>query len=487
MRSRLLVTAVVATTVAAIGGPAAADGTPSPAARGTAHPAGAPAAPGRPRLADPHPCPDQPGFTCSTLRVPLDHRGKVPGTLDLQVATADNTGAPKGVLLFLTGGPGQPGVPYISRIATQRLPELAKDYRFVMLDQRGTGEFGAIDCPRLQAEVGSSDIAAPTSAAIEECAGVLGGRRGLYSTEQTVADYEALRRALGVDTMVVDGVSYGSFTAARYAVAHPARVRKVVLDSVLPHVDPQADDGLYFVGLHAQARVLRDACATAPACASDPAEDLAWVVRHRTAADGVKIFDTIVSYEFLDPTYRDPNPPGLPSGHGDLVGALHAARHGDPARLDTIIADLAPGGDPVTSYSSGLHIDAFCSDGVFPWGRSDAPLGSRQARLDRTLRRTDPRRVWPYTLATSAGNGFTQECLRWSSRPAAEPPARLPGVPVLLLNGDHDLSTPLEWAYEEAAHAPNGKVVVVKGASHSIQNREHGHAGRDAVIAFLAR
>ncbi|MFL6054920.1 MAG: alpha/beta hydrolase [Actinoallomurus sp.] len=485
MRSRLLVTAVVAGAVAAIGGPAAA-GTPAPTTDNAPRPTGVSVPAAWPKLADPHPCKGQPGFTCSTLRVPLDHRGKTPGTLDLQVATADNANAPKGVLLFLTGGPGQPGVPSITRIATQRLPELTKDYRFVMLDQRGTGEFGAIDCPQLQAQVGSSDIAAPTAAAITECSDILGDRRGLYSTEQTVADYDALRRALGVDKMVVDGVSYGSFTAARYAVAYPSHVRKIVLDSVLPHVDPQADDGLYFVGLHAQARVLRDACATAPACGSDPAEDLAWVVRHRSTADGVKIFDAIVSYEFLDPTYRDPNPPGLPPGHGDLVGALRAARQGDPARLDTIVADMAPGGDPVTLYSSGLHIDTFCSDAVFPWGRSDAPLRTRQARLDGFLRHTDPGRVWPYTRAISAGSGFTQECLRWSSRPAAEPPARLPDVPVLLLNGDHDLSTPLEWAYEEASHAPNGKVVVVKGASHSIQNRERGHAGRDAVIAFLA-
>ncbi|GAB3970713.1 alpha/beta fold hydrolase [Actinoallomurus acanthiterrae] len=486
MRSRLLATAVGAAAVAALGGPAAA-GTPPPSSA-AAPPAGAATASAvaaRPRLTDPHPCKDQPGFTCSTLRVPLDHRGRVPGTLDLQVATADNATAPKGVLLFLTGGPGQPGVPFITRIATQRLPELAKDYRFVMLDQRGTGEFGAINCPQLQAQVGSSDIAAPTPAAIKECSDILGDRRGLYSTEQTVADYEALRRALGVGKMVVDGVSYGSFTAARYAAVHPSHVGKVVLDSVLPHVDPQADDGLYLVGLHAQARVLRDACATAPACPSDPAEDLAWVVRHRTAADGVKIFDAIVSYEFLDPTYRDPNPPGLPAGHGDLVGALRAARQGDPARLDTIITDMAPGGDPVASYSSGLHIDTFCSDSVFPWGRSDASLATRQTALDRFLRHTDPRSVWPYTRATSAGSGFTQECLRWRSRPAAEPPARLPDVPVLLVNGDHDLSTPLEWAYEEATHAPNGRVVVVKGASHSIQNRERGHAGRDAVIAFL--
>lgn len=483
MRSRSLVTALAAVTVAGLTGPAAA-GAPRPGASGRPEHAAVTGAP-RPRLADPHPCAQQPGFTCSTLTVPLDHRGRVPGTLTLQVAAADNVRAPKGVLLFLTGGPGQPGVPYITRIANMRLPELAKSYRFVMLDQRGTGAPGAIDCPMLQAQVGSSDIAAPTPAAVQQCAGVLGPRRGLYSTEQTVGDYEALRQALGVGSMVVDGVSYGSFTAARYAATYPAHVRKVVLDSVLPHVDPEADDGLYLTGLHAQARVLRDACRAAPACPYDPAQDLAWVVRHRGDADGVKIFDAIVSYEFADPTYRDPNPPGLPAGHGDVIGALHAARQGDPSRLAAILTDFAPGGDPVELYSAGLHIDAFCSDARFPWGRSDAPFALRPARLAEYLRHVDPARAWPYTIATSAGNGFVQECLRWQSRPAAEPPARLPDVPVLILAGDHDLSTPLEWAYEEATHARHAKVVVVKGASHSVQNRERGHAGRDAVIAFL--
>jgi pimeloyl-ACP methyl ester carboxylesterase len=58
-------------------------------------------------------------------------------------------------------------------------------------------------------------------------------------------------------------------------------------------------------------------------------------------------------------------------------------------------------------------------------------------------------------------------------------------VPVLLVNGDHDLSTPLEWAREEARRAPKGRLVVVRGASHSVQTRERGTAGRAAVQAFL--
>jgi pimeloyl-ACP methyl ester carboxylesterase len=58
-------------------------------------------------------------------------------------------------------------------------------------------------------------------------------------------------------------------------------------------------------------------------------------------------------------------------------------------------------------------------------------------------------------------------------------------VPTLLLNGDRDLSTPLAWAREEAKRAPRGKLVIVPGASHSVQNRERGVVGRRAVEAFL--
>ncbi|WP_329520903.1 alpha/beta fold hydrolase [Spirillospora sp. NBC_01491] len=436
-----------------------------------------------PRLAGAHPCAGQPGFTCSTLTVPLDHRGRAGGELDLQVATAGNTDAPKGVLLFLTGGPGQPGVPYISSLTGGRLPELAKTHRFVMIDQRGTGEFGGIDCPRLQAAVGGSDIEPAPPEAVSECAGILGGERQYYTTEQTVGDLDLLRQALGTRKMAVDGVSYGSFVAARYAAAHPRNVSRVVLDSVLPYTDPQGDDMLYLTGLRATGRVLRAACATAPACGYDPARDLAWLARHRK--DAVLIWDMLVSYEFRDPTYRSPDPGGLPAGSGDAVRAIHEARRGEPARLDRLLELMNSGDDDHASYSSGSHVATICGDGAFPWGTSETPVAKRAELLERTRARLPAGATWPFTADTAVGNGFVQSCLNWPAARHGAEPGRLPDIPFLLVNGDHDLSTPLEWAREAVRYAPRGELVVVKGAAHSVQNQERGTQGRQAVYRFL--
>ena len=259
---------------------------------------------------------------------------------------------------------------------------------------------GALNCPGLQAQIGSSDIATPTRDAVTECARILGDTAPLYSTDQTVADFDQLRQALGVPKLVVDGVSYGSFTAARYAIAHPGNVSKVVLDSVLPH-HASASASLYLTGLTAEARVLRAACAVAPACGFDPAEDLAWVVRHRSTADGVKIFDAIVAYEFSDPTYRSPDA-------GDVIGALHAARSGSSGWLDQLVEGYTTEGDPPASFSSGLHAATLCADQRFPWGSSSTPVALRQPLLSLTARALPTSATWPYTTEVATQQGFIQ-------------------------------------------------------------------------------
>jgi hypothetical protein len=167
-----------------------------------------------PALRDPEPCPGVTGYTCSTLDVPLDRTGRQKVTLHLRVGAADNVNAPHGVLLVLSGGPGQPGLPILDRFVDAALAAEKRTYRIVVFDQRGTGA-GALDCRAMQLQMGSSDLYPPTAAAVRACAAKIGGRRQFYGTDDVVADIDALRRALGVERIALDGISYGTYVGER--------------------------------------------------------------------------------------------------------------------------------------------------------------------------------------------------------------------------------------------------------------------------------
>lgn len=413
-------------------------------------------------------CPDAPTFECSTLEVPLDHGGRVAGTLKLRVAVQDAP-ATRGVLVFLTGGPGQPGEPFASRVAFRMAAAFA-GYRLVMFDQRGTGA-GALRCPALQAAMGSSDLAIPSRAAVVGCARSLGAKRRFFSTTDTVADLEALRKSLGVSKLTLDGVSYGTYVAERYALRYPQHVARLVLDSVVPH---RFDDAYYVAGEHAAARVLRAVCA-ADGCGTDPAADLAVVVRRRPV--GNKLLDAIVTMSVADPRF-----PGV-------AAALHSARRGSWQPLQRLLEGWRP--DPRTPYalfSQGLHASTLCADARLPWSPR-APLAGRARALRRAVARIEPSAVWPFTRPVASGNGIVKTCLLWPPTPAPPRPraAKLPRVPALFLAGDRDLSTPLAWARDELRRAPKGTLLVVHGAGHSTQLRATSEAARRAVADFLHR
>ena len=433
-------------------------------------PVGSGSAPSLTGLRGVRPCPGIPAFRCGMLSVRLDSSGSAPGRLSLQVAVSDVAAAPRGVLVLLAGGPGQPGVPFVSRLADRLGPAL-RGYRLGMLDQRGTGA-GALYCPALQRQLGGSDLTVPTPAAVRSCAAAIGARRRYFVTADTVADIEALRNALGVRRLTLDGVSYGSYVAEQFALTHPAQVSRLVLDSVVPswNVDP-----FQLAGMRRTATVLRAVCA-AQGCGFDPADDIAAVVRRYH--DGPALLDTLVGMSVGDPSF-----PGVPA-------ALRAAASGHPAALDALIARVhAADAATAGQLSQGLHASTLCADLRMPWGGPDTPLAARRAALAHSVARLTAAEVWPFDRATAAGNGIIRTCLYWPPTPAppatAAPRSDLPRVPVLLLAGGRDLSTPLPDARAEAAHAPQGRLVVVLAAGHSVQNRAAGNPAQAEVGQFL--
>jgi len=414
-----------------------------------------------PQLTHPRECPGQPGFICSILRVPLDYSGRVQGTLDLAVATSPS--GPRDVLLVLSGGPGQPGISLVSHVAL-RYKELAQQYRFVTIDQRGTGG-AALECSALQRQMGFSDLQPPTAGAVRACAAKLGPTRAFYGTDDTVRDLERLRQALGVDRMAVDGTSYGTYVAERYALAYPRHVSKLVLDSVVPH---EASGQLETQAFPRVAQVLRNVCGR---CADDLAADV------RRYHNSTKLLDAIVVLSIIDPTFR---------ADVDLPRALREARLGNPTLMNGMLAGIrrAEASEPASDLSQGLHASALCGDWLWPWGNSAAPTAGRDAVLARYAASLPKAALGPFERSTASGNGIMQQCLYWPPIPPGPQPRKGTKItaPTLVLAGDRDLSTPLPWPRAEMKLLTRGKLVVIPGWGHATQRNPVAQA---AVRRFL--
>jgi pimeloyl-ACP methyl ester carboxylesterase len=121
-------------------------------------------------------------------------------------------------LVFLQGGPGQEaprptGLP----AAPAWLDRALRDYRVLMLDQRGTGN--------------STPYGAPAADPAADAAYLTHLR-----ADGIVRDAEAFREHLGVRRWSVLGQSFGGFCALRYLSAAPASLREVFFTGGLPPV-----------------------------------------------------------------------------------------------------------------------------------------------------------------------------------------------------------------------------------------------------------
>lgn len=411
-------------------------------------------------------------FDCGTLNVALDHRPGAPrkDRLDIDVAMTHNPTAPRGVLVWLVGGPGTPGVRLAGEIANQFDPKVLRDYRLVLFSARGTGQ-NALDCPQLQREVGESDIAAPSESAVTNCADSnIGTDRRFYSTADVVADLDELRQALGAEKLTLAGASYGTVLAARYAIVHPERVARLILDSAVPHdgIEP-----LNIALMQRSAEVLRMACAQTR-CGTDPAADLSALVHARH--NGVEMLNLLGS--------RTGGKPDL----ADLPVMFHEAVLGDPRKLDVALATLRQGPPPdPEDYSAGLHTATECQDMHQPWGGPETPRPARRALMDAALAPVPDDAFFPFDRDTASGNGALKACELWPETPTSRfvTGRDLPPAPTLLLAGDHDLDTPLDWARQEASRAPNGRLVVIPGAGHVTQDLSNPPLARRVVAEFL--
>jgi pimeloyl-ACP methyl ester carboxylesterase len=205
--------------------------------------------------------------------------------------------------------------------------------------------------------------------------------------------------------------------------------------------------------------------------------ELAEVVRRY--GNGVGVFDFLVIASIVDPKLTGET-------FYPVLLFLHLAAQGVPEPLNEAIADLQGGETtPYAQFSAGVHAATLCADSDdFPWGGPRAPLAVRDAAVRRAVAALPGSATYPFPTSVAGEHGVIATCRAWPpARPNPTPPMPRLIMPVLLLAGDRDLSTPLDWAREQARLTPRGKLVVVQGMGHSVQGRNAD--GDAAVRAFL--
>ncbi len=158
--------------------------------------------------------------------VPLDH-ARPDGEQIVLFAreVADPQGRDRPFLVFLQGGPGHEA-PRPTRLPTSPawLDRALRDYRVLMLDQRGTGRSSPLDVPP---GVTPADQAE---------------RLALFRADSIVEDCEVLRADLGSAPWSVLGQSFGGFCALAYLSRAPHGLAEAFFTGGLPPVGRHVDE-----------------------------------------------------------------------------------------------------------------------------------------------------------------------------------------------------------------------------------------------------
>jgi pimeloyl-ACP methyl ester carboxylesterase len=447
------------------------------------------------------PCSVVPGAYCGSLRRPWDASGQVPGTLSVGFALVparDTTRPVLGTLVPHEGGPGYSTTGSAASYAAMYGPQLDRR-NFLVVDQRGTGRSGAIDCPALQ------DLKGRYAPAAAACGRLLGSHSDLYGSAQSADDLAAVVHALGLGPVDLYGDSYGTFFAQVFAGRHPGMLRSIVLDSAYP---TYGETAWYPTQGPAMLKAIDLVCARTPSCAASGVPTsvllqrvLAQVrrtpylgvghdadgIRHRVVVDG----PALVGLAF-GATYG-------PAWYRELPGALRSALAGDHDPLVRLVAeaDYVSGnaGDPV-AYSEGLDAAVSCHDYPQLYDMT-APPAQRKVEFAAAVRaegRTDPGVYAPFTVEEYLASGWEEQdwCLSWPVASAAHPagpPQPLSGryapVPTLVLSGELDSITTAAEGALVRAQFPAARQVYVANSFHVTADGDSDLCAVNVLRAFV--
>jgi len=425
------------------------------------------------------PCVKPAGVLCGTAHVPLYWSDPSGAGLKIRFRVYPHTDRSMPALepiVAMEGGPGYPSIGSATSYLAMIGP-LHQQHDLIVMDNRGTGASGAIDCPKLQRYNG---LVRPGNVigAVQACARRLGDAANAYGTAAVGDDLAYILGRLGIHTVDVYGDSYGDYSAQVFTLHHPSLVRALVLDgSYNNDYNPfEVEDTI------AMRRAWTLLCQRSASCRGrDMVREISSFARrleshpvHGTALDssGDVVHVDLTAYMFAqlvyDATY-------IYTPFRDLPAALRAFAAGDRAPLLRLAAEDVEENEsgPAFWYSVGDLEMVSCHDYPTAWDPS-AAVPVRKAELDAAIAKLPANVFSPFSKSVYLGsydeNELVYACLRWQTPanpdPSFPPGMKYPNTPVLIFDGQFDQATPVEDALKVAHSWPNDTFVEVSNANH---------------------
>jgi pimeloyl-ACP methyl ester carboxylesterase len=422
------------------------------------------------------------GAVCGYVNVPLDRKNPVQGTvpINFELYTHTSSGPAESAILVNHGGPGLTTTGFRDTWLSLFGQNLDV-HDLLLVDDRGRGLSGTIDCEELQHGTGSS-----YDHEVADCAAQLGNAASRYGTGDIAKDTEAVRAAIGYDKVDYYGVSYGGADVTAYATRFGDHLRSIVLDAPVGTPGLAKAFALDQYRAHAEPLMVSLDCQRSPTCSPDHAvpqaelDALIWTVMLSPVegdaydANGNLMHVRIDENALLN--YVIDNPTGLFSSTGEILAAANSLWQGDSKPLLRLGAEdyfpiLGDSGDP-TYFSGGAELATLCVDQTqaYDWSK---PVSERKKQLAAAVAALPFGYFAPFSKQVGAGLLFSignRSCLDWEkptpSSPVAPPQPTYSLAPTLVLTGDIDNRVPTPEVSKVAALFPSSTLVPVVEAGH---------------------
>lgn len=415
---------------------------------------------------------------CGTVTVPEERSDPEGETINLAVVVfkAQSANPFPDPVILLSGGPGEKTVANALTVSLILSP--FRDERdLIIFDQRGVGlSEPALECPEhIDAMFATLDELDPETVLTTQFDAIMACRDRLveegvnfsaYNTAENASDVDDIRRALGYEKLNLYGGSYGTLLAQAVMRDHPEGLRSVVLGAVLPA------EKSFFV--HVPNTLVSATLHLLDTCAADEGCNTAYPDLKQT------LFDTIdqlnaepVPIEITNPLDGQTYDSWL-TGDGifgnlalflyitDIIPvlpqAIHDVANGDYELMTQLSSTSLSLFD---ALSRGMEFSVFCAEDLI----GVSPADFMEARLQmppQLAGSADPEDVIEY--------GFFGICQNWpveEADPAVKEPV-VSDIPTLILEGEFDPVTPVEYAEEVAAHLSNSRLYLFPGVGHNI-------------------